>query len=335
MVKERHQTWKPAELHQFFQEVFALNLNSNLIASVFLHILILILLFRTASAPPEVHRDRPLIARIVELPRVNEQKTVTGKPEETKREVTPFPEDTAEQETKREEVSKKQPQIKKESKKRKEVSRKVPKKEDTPSKDLSHDIEEDRTPQEMTTTVTPKEHGDAVVNEVSEGGTDPSSASITTEAGESVMSGPLTERKPVLPQGKELFDSEIIDNIAKREYSEQERKKSGLTFDTKELKNYSYMMKLKQRIESIWIYPRESARRGVYGDLYIRFTIKKDGHLGAVELMRTSGYRELDNAAIEALREGDPYWPLPKNWKVEALTVEGHFIYSLFGTYLR
>ena len=54
-----------------------------------------------------------------------------------------------------------------------------------------------------------------------------------------------------------------------------------------------------------------------------------------MDLVRTSGYRSLDEAAIKALKEAAPYWPLPEEWKEEALTIKGHFIYSLQGTYIR
>ena len=68
---------------------------------------------------------------------------------------------------------------------------------------------------------------------------------------------------------------------------------------------------------------------------FIRFVIRKDGTLGAVELLRTSGQRLLDRAAMEALRDGAPYWPLPEDWDTNSLTVTGHFIYTLHGYYVR
>jgi len=138
-----------------------------------------------------------------------------------------------------------------------------------------------------------------------------------------------------LPGVRELFDARIIGDIAKLQPSVKRKEESGVTFSTKELKYYSYMMKLKGRIERIWRYPPEAVRRGLYGDPYIRFTIKKNGYLGSVELVRTSGYRELDEAAIQALRDGEPYWPLPEKWDMDGLTITGHFVYTLYGAYLR
>lgn len=108
-----------------------------------------------------------------------------------------------------------------------------------------------------------------------------------------------------------------------------------ITFSTKEFKYYGYKMRLKDKIENIWKYPPEAAQKGIYADLYIRFTILKNGNLGAIELIRTSGYKMLDDAALKALRDAAPYWPLPDEWKEESFTITGHFIYSLYGSYIR
>ncbi|HXX80739.1 MAG TPA: TonB family protein [Thermodesulfovibrionales bacterium] len=120
--------------------------------------------------------------------------------------------------------------------------------------------------------------------------------------------------------------------VAKRE---EKKHDSSITFDTNEFKYENYMMKLKSRIEAIWRYPQDAARRGLHGDLYIRFTIKKNGRLGDVEMVSTSGNPSLDNAAMQALKEGEPYWPLPDEWGKDTLTVTGHFVYSIYGTYIR
>lgn len=138
---------------------------------------------------------------------------------------------------------------------------------------------------------------------------------------------------PLLPKER-LFDREVVERLAKKE-KEEVKPDKGITFDTNELKYYSYMQRLKDRIEGIWRYPPEAAEKGIYGDLYIRFTIKKNGRLGNIELLRTSGYRSLDEAAMKALRDAEPFWPLPDEWKKEDLIITGHFIYSLYGVYLR
>jgi len=141
--------------------------------------------------------------------------------------------------------------------------------------------------------------------------------------------------KPSSPLPRErLFDREVIERLTKKEKEEANQDK-GITFDTKELRYYTYMRRLKERIEGIWRYPPEAAEKGIYGDLYIRFTIKKDGRLSNIELLRTSGYRDLDEAAMKALKDAEPFWPLPEEWGKEDLVITGHFIYSLYGVYIR
>ena len=139
--------------------------------------------------------------------------------------------------------------------------------------------------------------------------------------------GPSTKEK--------LFDKTVIGDLAKREIEKEEKEKKTFIFDTDEYRFLLYNNRLKERIESIWIYPHEASSQGIYGDLFIRFTIKKNGRLGAVELIRTSGHKSLDDAAMKALKEGEPYWPLPDEWGMEAYTIEGHFIYSIYGYYIR
>ncbi|UCH82487.1 MAG: energy transducer TonB [Nitrospiraceae bacterium] len=127
-----------------------------------------------------------------------------------------------------------------------------------------------------------------------------------------------------------LFDRNTINKYASKGPSQSK----GLTFDAPEFKNRGYMRLLKDKIENIWKYPKGAARLGRSGDLYILFSIKRDGRLGKVELVRTSGYRELDEAAIKAVKDAQPYWPLPDDWEKDELDINGHFIYVFGTTYL-
>lgn len=161
----------------------------------------------------------------------------------------------------------------------------------------------------------------------------PASPGTGASAGSGSAGSPGRQSITPVPSLKEkLFDREIVEKYAKREERTHD---NSITFDTGEFKYEAYMARLKDRIERIWHYPAEAARRGLYGDLYIRFTIKKNGTLGDVELLRTSGHRDLDQAAMQALRDGAPYWPLPDDWGRDALPVTGHFVYSIYGTYIR
>ncbi|MEW6419579.1 MAG: energy transducer TonB [Nitrospirota bacterium] len=154
--------------------------------------------------------------------------------------------------------------------------------------------------------------------------------------------GKMTSQKPgVLSKVPEpslrekLFDRSIIGELAKREIEKEKKEEKTFGFDVKDLRFSGYLQRLKEKIESIWIYPPDAATKGIYGDLIIEFTIKKNGNLGAVELIRTSGHKNLDDAAIKALRDAEPFWPLPKEWDMEAYSIVGHFVYTIYGYYIR
>ena len=145
---------------------------------------------------------------------------------------------------------------------------------------------------------------------------------------------PITQDRGASPEKGEdrgdpltfLFDKKTIDKFAR----EGSRAKKGLTFDTSGFRHRGYMRMLRERIEDIWKYPKEAAQRGLSGDLFIKFTITKDGRLGETEIVRTSGHRELDEAAMKALKNAEPFWPLPDDWDKDTLEIKGHFIY-IFG----
>jgi len=141
---------------------------------------------------------------------------------------------------------------------------------------------------------------------------------------------------PVLSPAEMLFDKKTIEKYASKGHKEGEgiQDGKGLMFYAPELKNRAYMRMLRDRIESIWKYPKEAARRGLAGDLYIKFSIRKNGELDKIELVRTSGYRDLDEAAIQALKKAEPYWPLPENYDKEVLEITGHFIYVIGSMYV-
>ncbi|GAB4536503.1 MAG: hypothetical protein Fur0020_04530 [Thermodesulfovibrionia bacterium] len=143
-------------------------------------------------------------------------------------------------------------------------------------------------------------------------------------AGQKGQTETLTGRRQPEPS-KFLFDKETIERIAKAPSTDNR----SLTFDAPEFRHRGYMRMLKQRIESIWVYPRDAIRQGISGDLYIRFSINRDGSLGEVELVRTSGYRSLDESAMKAIRDAQPFWPLPDDWQRDDLVINGHFIYIL------
>lgn len=136
-------------------------------------------------------------------------------------------------------------------------------------------------------------------------------------------------------RGLPLITDKDLERLAKVEEPALKKKEKSITLDTDEFKYLSYLERLKNRIEFIWKYPEIARLNRLQGDLYIKFSILKSGRLGNTQIIRSSGYKILDDAALQALKDSDPFWPLPESWDLEEFTITGHFIYYLGGLYLR
>lgn len=135
---------------------------------------------------------------------------------------------------------------------------------------------------------------------------------------------------PYLARESSQFNREEIKKRGEGLSSEQ----NVISFDTSDLKFRGYMRFLKEKIEGIWQYPEKAKKLGRSGDLNMRFVIKRDGTLGKIEIIRPSGYPELDSAAMKAVKDAAPFWPLPKDWEGDDYTIDGHFIYDMRGPYV-
>lgn len=96
-----------------------------------------------------------------------------------------------------------------------------------------------------------------------------------------------------------------------------------------DLKYYSYMDRLKRKVEMLWEYPERARLKSIGGTLHIDFSIGRDGKLERLALVESSGVPMLDDAALKALRDAAPFAPFPATWEMERLNISGTFIYQI------
>ena len=102
----------------------------------------------------------------------------------------------------------------------------------------------------------------------------------------------------------------------------------AISLDTRESRYASYFARIKRQIELVWDYPNEAERKGITGQLTLRFQISRDGNLMNVRLINGSGYNVLDEAALQAVKSAAPYYPFPVTIDRETLPILANFIYS-------
>ena len=83
--------------------------------------------------------------------------------------------------------------------------------------------------------------------------------------------------------------------------------------DTRKSVVAPYLDAWKRKTESVGTlnYPRAARRRGMSGNPVVEVAIRADGGLADIRIVRSSGYGEIDRAALEILRIAAPFDPFP------------------------
>lgn len=79
----------------------------------------------------------------------------------------------------------------------------------------------------------------------------------------------------------------------------------------------AYLLDWRKRLEAVGneYYPQASVRYGLYGDLRMLVVIRQDGSLEDIQVLSSSGFAVLDEAAIKIVRMAAPYSPFPEELK--------------------
>jgi len=147
------------------------------------------------------------------------------------------------------------------------------------------------------------------------------------------------ETTPAAPhRGSALLpftNPEQLDRIARLFPKPNPPLKNTLSINTEDLKYLSYLIKIKHQIEGVWTYPALAAHAGIEGELFLHFKIDREGLVGPIDIIESSGYRFFDEEAIRAIRVSTPFAPLPEEWGEGNVTITARFIYHNQGTYIR
>ncbi len=152
------------------------------------------------------------------------------------------------------------------------------------------------------------------------------------EYGHLLSDEPMEEKDLSEKSSVELFPSgERLMELSRKYEDDPNINESGkmLALNTSELKYQKYLMDMKRRIEFYWDYPLPSARRGEQGSLRMDFKITKEGIIEDIEIVRSSNYPALDDAAVTALRLASPLNPFPKDFEVNDVSIKARFDYNL------
>lgn len=119
--------------------------------------------------------------------------------------------------------------------------------------------------------------------------------------------------KSLLERSLEIASLEARLEAQRQIYAKRPRIKRLTSLSTSSSTDAFYLNSWRRKIESIGNlnYPEEARRRKLYGSLRLMVAIMPDGALSEVALLKTSGHRVLDDAAIRIVRLAAPFAPFP------------------------
>jgi len=124
-----------------------------------------------------------------------------------------------------------------------------------------------------------------------------------------------------LPDAAELIRQSMEMASLQPELSDERRWQSRLprrefiSANTREYEFASYMSAWVSKVERVGNlnYPTELRARALHGDLVLTVGIRQNGTVESIDVRRSSGIAEIDQAAIRIVRLAAPYAPLPDN----------------------
>jgi len=72
-----------------------------------------------------------------------------------------------------------------------------------------------------------------------------------------------------------------------------------------------YVAGVRQKVDPLWEFPRELALRMEQGDVLVGFTIRKDGSVADVRVLKGSGFEKFDKNVLAAIKKAAPFGRLP------------------------
>ena len=93
--------------------------------------------------------------------------------------------------------------------------------------------------------------------------------------------------------------------------------------------NLSYMNRIKAKISFLWDYPQKAIEYGHAGIVKIFFVVDENGNVIEVGVLGSSGFKELDDAVINAIKKASPFGIITAEYGEPPLRITGRFKYVL------
>lgn len=131
------------------------------------------------------------------------------------------------------------------------------------------------------------------------------------------IQGKDDETRSLLKQNLDIASLEAKLAQQKQIYAKRPRKRHLSSESTKEARDAAYIEKFRRTIERIGnlYYPDEARQQAIYGAIRLMVAIDKQGKLVDIQVLKSSGKKILDDAALRSVKNAAPFDPFPPEIK--------------------
>ncbi len=135
---------------------------------------------------------------------------------------------------------------------------------------------------------------------------------------------PRAKRKSLMERSLEIASLEARFDAQQQAYARKPRVMRVTAASTLKSNNAWYVQNWVGKVTRVGNinYPTEARRAGIYGDLRMLVSIRKDGTIKEVAILQSSGSSVLDDAAIRIVRMAAPFAPFPESMREKADELE-------------
>ena len=101
-----------------------------------------------------------------------------------------------------------------------------------------------------------------------------------------------------------------------------------VSFNTRAFGYVDYFNTVREAVDLAWEYPEEAVLGGLSGRVKMLFTLRRDGKLMAVKVLKSTGHKSLDDSAKSALILAGPFAPFPTGLAKKRIHVVAEFRYQ-------
>jgi protein TonB len=144
---------------------------------------------------------------------------------------------------------------------------------------------------------------------------------VDADSAEILQRTEVEQPDPPLPDASTLMQQSMDMASLQPEQREESQWRSRLprrefiSANTREYEFASYMSAWVSKVERVGNlnYPSELRQKKLHGDLVLTVGINQNGTVESIDIMRSSGIPEVDQAAVRIVQLAAPYSPLPQN----------------------